>query len=535
RGELHQSWVWWIAGILTGTFCLKALIIFLATWISHRNAYTVLAQLRLRMLDHLRRLPLGFFQTRRVGDLTNVMKNDVEQVEIYLAHGLPETIAVTVIPIIVAIGVFVVDWPIALAMLLGLPLMWLIRKASAKKWADGFAVVANYTTSMQDALTEYVATIPVIKAFAKTETKTNQAIQASKDYVDWVTRSMKGITVPMGLITMSMESGFVAGVIVGLYRLQSGAIDMPHMIIAMILAATFTSTVAKAGTLHHFAFIFNQATKSIGSILGADVTDRPSGTPTPSAGNIVFDNVSFTYPGKQTPACTGISLSVPERSTTALVGSSGCGKTTLMSLLMGFWLPDSGHITVDGTDMQSVSEDVWQHLFSFVSQDVFLFNLTIEENIRIGNPQASRDDIVHAARKARIHDFIMNLSEGYQTVAGEVGARFSGGEKQRLSIARALLKDAPIIVLDEATSALDGENEQLVNAAIEDLSQNKTVFTIAHRLYAVRDADQIVVMDAGRIVDVGSHDQLLQRCHHYQDLVHEQNRVDSWDMKVGKR
>lgn len=535
RGELQARSVWWIVGILVCVFGIKAAISFASTWYSHHIAYSSLAQLRLRLLEHLRRVPLGFFHTRRVGDLANVMKNDVEQVEIYLAHGLPEIIAVTVVPLAVAIAAFAVDWPTALAMLIGLPFMWLIKKASAKKWEKGFAVVAHYTTSMQEALTEYVATIPVIKAFSKSETKTDRAIQVSKNYVDWVTRSMNGVAVPMGLIAMSMESGFVASVLVGLLRLQAGVISVERMIIAMILAATFTATIAKTGTLHHYHFIFNQAIKSIGTVLNADTLKRPVESPPISAGEVVFDNVTFTYPGKESPACSHVSLSVLPGTTTALVGASGSGKSTLMSLLMGFWPIDQGRITVAGTDVIDVSEKEWSQLFSFVCQDVFLFNLTIEENIRIGNPTATFAEIELAARKARIHDFITRLPEGYQTIAGEVGVRFSGGEKQRLAIARALLKDAPIIVLDEATSALDGENEQLINAALDDLSRNKTVFMIAHRLHSVRNVDQIVVMDAGRVVDVGTHAQLLERCQLYRDLTHAQQRVDSWNIKEGQR
>ncbi|QPL05413.1 MULTISPECIES: ABC transporter ATP-binding protein [Actinomyces] len=530
--ELDVLWIWWIAAITALVLTVKAFVVFVAVWRSHRVAYGALAHVRLGILEHLRRVPLGFFQRRRVGDLANVMKNDVEQVEVYLAHGLPETIAVTVIPIVVGIAVLVVDWAMGLAMLIGLPMMWLLKKAFSAQWAQGFAVVGRYTTTMQEALTEYVANIPVIKAFGRSETKTDHAIKTSQDYVLWVTKSMNSVSVPMGLIAMSMESGFVASVLVGLLRLQAGMITVERMIVAMILAATFTATVAKSGTLQHYFFMFNQAMKSIGAILDAPVAQFPRQSAPVPAGDVVFADVTFTYPDEFLPVCRRVDLTAMQGTTTALVGASGCGKSTLMSLLMGFWEPDSGQITVGSVSARQASAEQWGRLFSLVSQEVFLFNLSIADNIRIGNPQATQSQIEQAARQARIHDFIMGLPEGYDTMAGEAGVRFSGGEKQRLSIARALLKDAPIIILDEATSALDGENEKLINAALAELSAGKTVFMIAHRLHSVKDADQIVVIDHGQVVAAGTHEDLLGHCLMYRELVEAQNQVDSWDMKA---
>uniref|UniRef100_UPI0028040B0C ABC transporter ATP-binding protein n=1 Tax=Stomatobaculum longum TaxID=796942 RepID=UPI0028040B0C len=226
-----------------------------------------------------------------------------------------------------------------------------------------------------------------------------------------------------------------------------------------------------------------------------------------------------------------INLRFPKGSKTALVGASGCGKSTLANLLMGFWEPTDGHITIAGEDAAAFSEKQLNRLFSIVQQEVFLFNLSMEENIRIGKPDAGMEEIMDAAKKARIHDFIMLLPNGYQTMAGEAGIKFSGGEKQRISIARMILKDAPIIILDEATAAVDTENEAYIQAAIDDLSRDKTVIMIAHHLNTIRDADQIVVMDSGRIVDTGRHNELLDRCVLYRKMVENQNKVDNWKIK----
>ena len=200
---------------------------------------------------------------------------------------------------------------------------------------------------------------------------------------------------------------------------------------------------------------------------------------------------------------------------------------------MGFWQPDNGSIRIGGTDMQSLSDKQVNSLFSIVQQETFLFNLSIEENIRIGKPDASKDEIIKAAKKARIHDFIVSLSKGYDTAAGEAGVKFSGGEKQRISIARMILKDAPIIILDEATAAVDAENEAAIQDAIETLSRDKTVITIAHHLNTIQSADQIIVMDAGAVIDSGTHRELMQKCVLYQKMVSDQNKVDHWNIKEG--
>ena len=226
-----------------------------------------------------------------------------------------------------------------------------------------------------------------------------------------------------------------------------------------------------------------------------------------------------------------INLRFPKNSKTALVGASGCGKSTLANLLMGFWEPTDGRITIAGEDTAFFSEQQLNRLFSIVQQEVFLFNLSIEENIRIGKPESGMEEIMAAAKKARIHDFIMSLPNGYQTLAGEAGVKFSGGQKQRISIARMILKDAPIIILDEATAAVDTENEAFIQAAIDDLSRDKTVIMIAHHLNTIRDADQIIVMDSGKVIDTGRHNALLERCILYRKMVEDQNKVDNWKIK----
>lgn len=512
-------------------FFLKALCAYGATWLAHQTAYNCLTDLRLKIIRHLKKLSLGFFQDRKTGDLTNIIQHDVEQVEIYLAHGLPEIVAAQFLPLVIFLIMLFVDWRLALVMIAGIPLMTLTRVVSAPIWKKNFGMFSEKTKAMQENIMEYVQNISVIKAFGKDENKTQKTLQSSKDYVTWVKKSMNGVSIPMGFIALFMESGVVLVMILGMLLLSKGEIDIPRFILSMILGTFFTSSIAKNATFQHYGVVFNQAMAGIGSILNVPLPTRENTTSNPiSSGDIEIENLSFAYEGKPN-ALENINLTFKQGSKNALVGASGCGKTTLGNILMGFWIPDSGYVCVGGSDTKNFNAQQVSSLFSIVQQDVFLFNTSMEDNIRIGKPNATKEEIITAAKKARIHDFIMSLPHKYESTAGESGVKFSGGEKQRISIARMILKDAPIVILDEATAAVDTENEAHIHAAIDDLSQDKTVITIAHHLSTIQDADQIVVMDSGQVVDNGTHEELYKRCALYKHMVENQNKVDNWKIK----
>ena len=537
EGALSPAAIAYAAAGMTACVAGKAVCMYAATWKSHQAAYSCLTDIRLRIVRHLKRLPLGFFQVRRPGDLANIMRNDVEQVEVYLAHGLPESASATLFPAAAFVLMLVVDWRLALCMMAGLPLMWFVKKAAAPAWARGFEIVAQYASRMQNSLMEYVANIAVVKAFGKEERKTDETVGAARDYVSWATSSMNDVSVPMALIALFMESGTVLVLIVGTWLLSTGGISIERLILAMVLAAAFTSSVAKTATLQHYRFMFDQAMTGIESVLGVKTPDLIESSEEPRMGDIELHGVSFSYPqseedgNERKQALDSIDLVFRRGRTNALVGSSGCGKSTLASLIMGFWQPGSGRVTVGGRDLSQLSERQVSSLFSIVQQDVFLFNQSIEENILIGRPGATREEVVEAAKRARIHDFISRLPHGYATVPGEGGVQLSGGERQRISIARVMLKDAPIIILDEATAAVDAENEALIQEAIDDLSRDKTVVTIAHHLNAIRGAEQIVVMREGRIAGAGTHEELMSTCPLYQEMVANQKQVDNWDIR----
>lgn len=528
--SLTREQILWECGAMLLCFIGKAVCAYSAIWTAHKAAYTCLTDLRLKIIRHLKKMSLGFFQERKTGDLTNIVQHDVEQVEGHLAHGLPETMSATILPAVVFLVMLLVDWRLALVMVVGLPLMWITKKLSAPLWTKNFKIYADSVTRMQENVMEYVSNISVIKAFGKEESKTEKTIQSAKDYDYWVKKSMAGISVPMGLITLFMESGVVLVMILGTYLLSIGQIEPPRLILAIVLGSLFTSSITKVATFQHYGIVFKQAMKGIWSILGVSAPNRPEHSDAPVNGEIVISDLSFAYNGDG-KVLENINLRFPKGSKTALVGASGCGKSTLANLLMGFWEPTDGHIIIAGEDAATFSEKQLNRLFSIVQQEVFLFNLSMEENIRIGKPEACMEEIIAAAKKARIHDFIMSLPNGYQTTAGEAGVKFSGGEKQRISIARMILKDAPIVILDEATAAVDTENEAYIQAAVDDLSCDKTVIMIAHHLNTIRDADQIVVMDSGRVIDTGKHTPLLDRCTLYRKMVENQNKVDNWKIK----
>ena len=387
------------------------------------------------------------------------------------------------------------------------------------------------TKKMSEDLLEYVATIPVIKAFSHEETRTEQVLGGMRNYIRWVKRSMFSVTVPMTLITMFLEGGSVVMTFVGLSLMSSDELTVTRFILALILGGLFSSSFAKLATFQHFRIVYGQSLARVETITERQAKDMVDRDMDFMHTDVSFEHVTFAYPNKKDSALCDISLQFPKGSHTAIVGESGSGKSTLASLMMGFWQPQSGTVRLGGENLAELSERNIADSFSMVQQEVFLFNTSIRDNIRIGKPSASQQEVETAARKARIHDFIMGLPNGYDTLAGEAGVKFSGGEKQRISIARMLLKDSPIIILDEATAALDGENEKLIQEALGELQHNKTVITIAHRLNTIQEMERIIVMDKGMVVATGTHVELMNDCSLYRDMTEMQERVSKWQLK----
>ena len=511
------------------SFALKGVFYYFATRVAHEKAYEKLTELRLDIIGHLKKLSLGFFKEHNTGELTNIVQHDVEQVEVYLAHGLPEIMSVTLLPTIIFIAMIFVDWRLALGMIVGVPLMYLVKVLSQKTMDKNFAIYFNHENKMREELMEYVKNISVIKAFAKEEEISERTLKTAREYIYWVKKSMGAITIPMGLIDIFMEIGVVIVMILGSIFLYQGNITTPNFILAIILSSAFTASISKTATLQHFSIVFREALKAIGKVLTVPLPKKKTEQGL-EFGNIEFKDVNFAY-GKDGFELKNINLTFKKNSLNAFVGASGCGKSTVSNLLMGFWDADKGQILINGKDIKEYSQENISMLIGSVGQEVILFDLSIFENISIGKLNATKEEVIEAAKKARCHDFISALPNGYETRVGEMGVKLSGGEKQRISIARMILKNAPILILDEAMAAVDSENEKLISEAIDDLSKDKTVITIAHHLNTIRNSDQIIVMDKGLVLDTGSHEELMKRCEFYKDMVEAQNKVDRWNLK----
>ena len=511
------------------SFALKGVFYYFATKVAHEKAYEKLTELRLDIIGHLKKLSLGFFKEHNTGELTNIVQHDVEQVEVYLAHGLPEIMSVTLLPTIIFVAMIFVDWRLALGMIAGVPLMYLVKVLSQKTMDKNFAIYFNHENKMREELMEYVKNISVIKAFAKEEEISERTLKTAREYIYWVKKSMGAITIPMGLIDIFMEIGVVIVMILGSIFLYYGNITTPNFILAIILSSAFTASISKTATLQHFSIVFREALNAIGKVLTVPLPNKKTEQDL-EFGNIEFKDVNFAY-GKDGFELKNINLTFKKNSLNAFVGASGCGKSTVSNLLMGFWDADKGQILINGKDIKEYSQENISMLIGSVGQEVILFDLSIFENISIGKLNATKEEVIEAAKKARCHDFISALPNGYETRVGEMGVKLSGGEKQRISIARMILKNAPILILDEAMAAVDSENEKLIGEAIDDLSKDKTVITIAHHLNTIRNSDQIIVMDKGLVLDTGSHEELMKRCDFYRDMVEAQNKVDRWNLK----
>lgn len=498
---------------------------------THKLAFETMLNLRIQIINHLKKLPLGFFQTRMSGALSKIMQYDIEQIETYLAHVKPMILSAYFLPILIFIFMLLLDFRLALLLVSTLPIMFFLQWFFAKFiWIEFFKTFTKIVSKMQEDLSEYVANISIIKTYGKDERKTNEVLSSVKNYIVWVGKSLKIFSLPMAFIAILMDSGVVLVIIVGSYLFNKGDLDINIFILSIILSEFFSSSISKMPTFQHFKVIYNQNLKEINSILHEPIIKDKNLPLNIQMGDIVFENVNFAYPSKK-QTLQDINLTIKQGTTTTLIGSSGSGKTTLAHLILGFWNANSGKVSINKTDVSKVSDKALSALVSIVSQEVFLFNLSIKENIKIANPKASDEDIINSCKKAMIYEFIQSLPNGFDTLVAEDGVKLSGGQKQRISIARMFLKHSPIIILDEATSGLDAQNESYIAQAIHELKADKTVIIIAHKLKGISHSKQIVVMDEGKIISKGTHEELLENCKTYKNMLNCTQKAQNWQLK----
>ena len=497
--------------------------------LAYLTAYDLSTRARLFLGDHLRKLSLGFFKKRDFGDISALLLQDMAKVELIFSNFFIDAAACFVLPVLMALFFIMVNpWLTGLMICvtaLAVPALILGQKLITRLGGR----LTHTRNQAAVRILEYLHGIKALKAFNLTGKGFRR--------LDLVMRQLKSDSLrlevmagaPIFLYMGILEAGFMAVPILGLHFLFQGGITRDTLLIFLVVGYRFFEPLVNFGAFISEIRFMNIAAARISDVMETPPLPEPADPVRPQTYGVEFRDVSFGY--TETRILEGLSVRFPEKSITALVGPSGSGKTTLTSLISRFWDVDQGAVCIGGTDIRDIGTQTLNSMISVVFQDVYLFRDTIRNNIMVGNKDASEADLVRAAKLARCHDFIQTLDKGYDTLLDENGANLSGGEKQRISIARAILKDAPIVLLDEATSSLDPENAHLIQAAISAMVASKTLIVIAHTLNTIVGADRILVMDRGRVVQQGTHHELLTVGGRYRTLWQEQQQARGWKFR----
>ena len=454
-------------------------------------------------------LPLGYFNKKNTGELETIMNENVERLEFFLAHHLPEMMAIIFVPPFLLVSLFILDWRMALASSFLIFLALAIVILFGRNWSE---IVKNFLiaqTKVNSTIIEYTQGIAAIKAFNQT-TESFQKYQ--KNMAMWrnnLVKWSKKTALPFTLFEAFISSTLIVILPVGIWLYNNGTLTKEIFLFFLLIGPIFGGLFTRIYQFLKYYIEEEECMKRVNKLRNAPIIIDSKEDKIPSCFDITFKNVNFSYEGKEKDVLRDISFTIPQGSICALVGPSGAGKTTITRLIPRFWDVEKGEILIGEHDIRKLPLNRLLSFISPVFQEVFLFNDTILENIRLGKIDATEKEILTAANAAHCTEFIKNLPNGFNTMIGERGAKLSAGEKQRISLARALLKDAPIVILDEATAYIDPENEKLIQEAINKIINGKTVLIIAHRLSTITNVDQILVLKKGRIIERGTHDDLL--------------------------
>lgn len=495
-------------------------------FIAYKDGYDICCDGRKDIVSHLRKLPMGFYNSKDPGDIGAYIVTDYSSIEQLVTHFIPQIVGSLAMPILLIVSLAFFNWQLALVAALVIPLAlpavklstWLVQRFGKK--------LQQVKVESASRILEYIQGIRLIKAFNLGGAKFDRLEKAFR-LLKKESILLEGGSGPTVMFSSAiLNAGFVLILLLGFSFLLSVKISLPVYVMFLVLGIHIYQPL-----MNGLIFFVESSYMALGIKRIEELRASPLLTEGNEANefkdyNIQFEDVSFSY--KNAKVINNLSITIPEQKLTALVGPSGSGKTTLTRLIARFWDVDSGEIRIGGENIKAYTSDNLMSKIAVVFQDVYLFNDTIYNNIRIGKEDASEGEIIAAAKVAHCHDFIMGLPDAYHTMVGEGGNTLSGGEKQRISIARAILKDAPIILLDEATASLDPENELYIQQAINGLIKDKTVVIIAHRLNTIRAADKILVLEHGKLVEEGNHEQLLNQNGLYLRLWEEQQRVKGW-------
>jgi ATP-binding cassette subfamily B protein len=508
-GTLGPAYLVGAAGLALLAVVVGYVLMALAVGLSHVVAFDVLCRLRLALARHLARLPIGWFADRKSGDAKKLIIDEPESMELIFAHGIPEGVSALATWVAVSAWLFAVDWRMALATVAVTPVAFVLISAGMARGARRAADYQRAGARMNASVVEFLAGMAVVKIFNRTGESFAETARAVRAYAEVETAWAEDYLPLGGTFYALVLTNVVVILPVGAFLMAAGSLDFSTLVLFVILGANYSQPLMKLFNQFHTLAHISMGSTRIAEALAAEPQADSARTVALASHDVVFDEVSFGY-GKE-EVLHRVSFTAPAGSVTALVGPSGAGKSTVASLVARFWDPRSGRVTLGGVDLREIGLAQLMDMVAFVFQDSFLFSDTIAANIRFGNPKASDAEVEVAARAAKAHDFITAFPDGYATRLGDRGQLLSGGERQRVAIARAILKNAPVIVLDEATAFADPDNEAAIQEAIGELTAGRTLLVVAHRLHTIMSADQILVVDGGRIAEAGRHDDLVAK------------------------
>ena len=525
---------WCLIALLS--YALKILAFTLSSGTSHSMAYTILEGLRLRLADRFLHAPLGNVESHTIGEIKNMMVDKIENLEPPLAHMIPEGAGHIVLPIVSIAALLMIDWRLALASLVTFPLSLICMALTFKISGKNFAKYDESANYMNSTIVEYIEGIEVIKAFGRAGVSYEKYSGAITDFRTFVIKWLTSTFATMKLSFALFPSTLIGTLPVALALANGGTITGAQAALAVMLSISMVGSLAKLEVFSENMRQVKFTVENLNEFLEMPELPEPKDPADIKNTGVELRNVHFSYTGdEKDEVLHGIDLKLPEGSFTALVGPSGGGKSTVAKLISRFWDVTSGEITLGGVNIKDMPLSQLSGYVSFVTQDNFLFRCSLLENIRLGDPNATDEQVKAAARAAQCEEFISKLPQGYDTPAGEAGKRLSGGEKQRIAIARMMLKNAPIVILDEATAFTDPENEDKIQRSIAELTKGKTLLVIAHRLSTIKNADNIVVLKNGKIEAEGTQQDLLESCPLYKDMWQAHIGAKNWAVSSAEK